>query len=207
MKKLVVLAAAIGLFLSAPSIVSAADAGSTPEQAGLKATLDTCATCHGAHGQSVSPTFPNLAGQSAGYIETQLKAFKDQSRGDPDAQAYMWGMASQLSDERISALAAFYAAQPAAPGHAGNAKLVAQGKKLFDEGLPAQGVPPCASCHGPNGEGQAVFPRLAGQHAPYLFKQLLVIQSVLRTAPVMHGVIKDLTKDQMQAVVAYLESI
>lgn len=38
-------------------------------------------------------------------------------------------------------------------------------------------------------------------------RQLLVIQSVLRTAPVMHGVIKDLTKDQMQAVVAYLESM
>jgi len=65
----------------------------------------------------------------------------------------------------------------------------------------------CASCHGAHGEGMATFPRLAGQHAPYLLKQLLVIQSVLRTAPVMHGVIKDLTKDQMQAVVAYLESI
>ncbi len=52
-----------------------------------------------------------------------------------------------------------------------------------------------------------MFPRLAGQHAPYLLKQLLVIQSALRTAPVMHGVIKDLSKEQMQAVVAYLESI
>jgi cytochrome c553 len=40
-----------------------------------------------------------------------------------------------------------------------------------------------------------------------LYKQLLVIQSVLRTAPVMHGVIKDLNHDQMQSVVAYLESI
>jgi cytochrome c553 len=40
-----------------------------------------------------------------------------------------------------------------------------------------------------------------------LLKQLLVIQGVLRTAPVMHGVVKDLTKDQMQAVVAYLESL
>jgi cytochrome c553 len=38
-------------------------------------------------------------------------------------------------------------------------------------------------------------------------KQLLAIQNVLRTAPVMHGVIKDLNRDQMQAVVAYLESI
>jgi cytochrome c553 len=58
-----------------------------------------------------------------------------------------------------------------------------------------------------HGEGRVFFPRLAGQHAPYLLKQLLVIQSVLRTAPVMHGVIKDMTKDQMQAVVACLESI
>jgi hypothetical protein len=36
---------------------------------------------------------------------------------------------------------------------------------------------------------------------------LLVIQNVLRNAPVMHGVVKDLSKDQMLAVVVYLESI
>jgi cytochrome c553 len=207
MKTHFALTAAFALCLAGTSAVRAADTASTAEQTALKATIDTCATCHGAHGQSVSPTFPNLAAQSATYIETQLKAFKDQSRGDPDAQAYMWGMASQLSDERISALAAYFSSQPAAAGHAGNPKLIAQGKKLFEEGVPARGIPPCASCHGANAEGQAVFPRLAGQHAPYLFKQLLVIQSVLRTAPVMHGVIKDLTKDQMQAVVTYLESI
>jgi hypothetical protein len=32
-------------------------------------------------------------------------------------------------------------------------------------------------------------------------------RSVLRAGPVMHGVVKDLSKDQMQSVVAYLESI
>ena len=53
----------------------------------------------------------------------------------------------------------------------------------------------------------ATFPRLAGQHAPYLLKQLLVIQNALRNAPVMHGVVKELTNDQIQAVVLYLESI
>ena len=84
---------------------------------------------------------------------------------------------------------------------------MAQGKQLFEQGVPARQIPPCASCHGPHAEGLASFPRLAGQHAPYLLKQLIVIQSVLRTAPVMHGVIKDLTRDQMQAVVVYLESI
>jgi cytochrome c553 len=84
---------------------------------------------------------------------------------------------------------------------------MAQGKHIFEEGVPARQIPPCASCHGARAEGNGPFPRLAGQHAPYLLKQLLVIQNVLRTAPVMHGVIKDLSRDQMQSVVAYLESI
>lgn len=177
------------------------------QKAQLRKTLDSCATCHGAAGRSVAPTFPNLAAQTPQYLEAQLHAFKDQSRGDPDAQAYMWGMASQLSDPMIAALAGFYAAQPAPEGRPGNAALIAKGKQLFEEGVPALQVPACASCHGKNGQGQAVFPRLAGQHGPYLLKQLLVIQSVLRTAPVMHGVVKNLSKEQLQAVVAYLESI
>ncbi len=108
---------------------------------------------------------------------------------------------------RSALLAAYFAAQPAAPGRRGNPALIAQGKQVFEEGVPARQIPPCASCHGAHAEGMAIFPRLAGQHAPYLLKQLLVIQSALRTAPVMHGVVKDLNKEQMQAVVAYLESI
>jgi cytochrome c553 len=184
-----------------------ADMASEAQKAAFRKTVETCGTCHGVDGRSISPTFPNLAAQQAPYVELQLKAFKDQSRADPDAQAYMWGMASQLNDATIGALAAYFAAQPAAPGRGGNSALIGQGKHLFEEGVPARQIPPCASCHGAHAEGLATFPRLAGQHAPYLFKQLLVIQSVLRTAPVMHGIVKDLTKDQMQAVVAYLESI
>ncbi len=180
-------------------------AGANP--AAVKKTIQICAVCHGAHGQSISPTFPNLAAQRAPYIEEQLKSFKDQTRGDPDAQAYMWGMASQLSDGMITQLADYFAAQPPPPGHAGPRALVAEGKKLFTQGLPARGIPPCASCHGADAAGRAAFPRLAGQHAPYLLKQLISIQNVLRLAPVMHGVIKDMTREQMQAVVVYLESI
>jgi cytochrome c553 len=177
------------------------------QKAALHKTIETCGTCHGINGRSVAPTFPNLAAQTAPYIELQLHAFKDQSRADPDAQAYMWGMASQLNDATISGLASYFAAQPAAAGTPGNPALIAQGKKVYEEGVPARQIPPCATCHGPRAQGMATFPRLAGQHAPYLLKQLLVIQSVLRMAPVMHGVVKDLTRDQMQSVVAYLESL
>jgi cytochrome c553 len=204
-------AATLSAALLAVGIAQAADvdaAGMTDAQkVALQKTIETCSTCHGLNGRSVAPTFPNLAAQTAPYIELQLHAFKDQTRADPDAQAYMWGMASQLDDASISALAAYFSKQSAAAGKSGNATLIAQGKQIFMEGVPGRQIPACASCHGAQAQGNGPFPRLAGQHAPYLLKQLLVIQSVLRTAPVMHGVIKDLTRDQMQAVVAYLESI
>ena len=193
------------------SIAHAADVSTTgmtdAQKTELQKTIETCGACHGLNGRSVSPTFPILAAQSAPYIELQLHAFKDQTRADPEAQAYMWGMASQLNDASISGLAAYFSKQLAAEGKSGNATLIAQGKQIFVEGVPGRQIPACASCHGAQAQGNGPFPRLAGQHAPYLLKQLLVIQSVLRTAPVMHGVIKDLTRDQMQAVVAYLESI
>jgi cytochrome c553 len=187
--------------------VHAADVAAEGQSLALKSAVQTCGTCHGVNGRSVSPTFPNLAAQSAPYIEAQLKAFKEQTRSDPDAQAYMWGMASQLNDGLISELAAYFSTQPAPPGRPGDDALIARGKRVFEEGVPAKQIPPCASCHGDHAQGLAAFPRLAGQHAPYLLKQLLVIQNALRTAPVMHGIVKQLDRDQMQAVVAYLESI
>ena len=72
-----------------------------------------CSACHGPRGISVAPMFPNLAAQQAVYLETQLKAFRDRSRADPHAQAFMWGMAAQLTDSAITEIAAYYAAQEA----------------------------------------------------------------------------------------------
>lgn len=202
-----IVSAALSTAVAARGADVSTDMAADAQRAALQKTVQTCGACHGVHGRSVSPTFPNLAAQTAPYIELQLHAFKDQTRADPDAQAYMWGMASPLSDATITGLAAYFSQQPAAAGSGGNASPIAQGKQIFLEGVPARRIPACASCHGAHAEGNGPFPRLAGQHAPYLLKQLLVIQSVLRTAPVMHGVIKDLNRDQMQAVVAYLESI
>ena len=201
------LAAALCLGAVAQAARAAENIASAANKAELQKTINNCAVCHGLHGRSVSPTFPNLAAQQPVYIENQLNAFHNETRGDPDAQAYMWGMASQLDPEMITELAHYFASQPAPPPTSGNPKLIAQGRKIFTQGIPADGIPPCASCHGPTAEGRDMFPRLAGQHAPYLLKQLLVIQSALRSAPVMHGIVKDLKPDQMQAVTAYLASL
>jgi cytochrome c553 len=167
----------------------------------------TCAYCHGVTGNSISPMFPNLSAQTVPYLQAQLRAFRDQSRADPDAQSYMWGMASQLSDATIDAISNYYAAQAASRPKAGIDKLVGRGKEIFEEGITSQGVPACATCHGPEARGNDIFPRLAGQHADYLVKQALVIQRDLRASPVMHGVIRNLSQDQMRAVASYLESL
>lgn len=189
------------------SAAFAADVAPTAQQAAEKSASRTCAACHGIGGRSASSPFPNLAAQTAPYLEAQLKAFRDHTRADPDAQAYMWDVASQLNDTMISALAAYYAAQPPARGQPGKAELMAKGKIIFAKGMPEQGIAPCSVCHGAGAEGKTIFPRLASQHAPYLLKQILLIQNALRVAPVMHGIIKDLTRDQMLAVTTYVQSI
>jgi len=187
--------------------VAADPAASKTQQTAETLASTKCATCHGVGGRSTLSPFPNLAAQTAPYLEAQLKAFRDQRRADPDAQAYMWGLASPLSDATISGLASYYAAQRPARGQTGNAKLLATGKQIFEKGMPAEGIPPCNVCHGPRGEGNGMFPRLAGQHAPYLVKQILLIQNALRVAPVMHGLIKDMNRDEMLAVTTYLASL
>jgi len=166
-----------------------------------------CSTCHGARGISVAPMFPNLAAQQAPYLVAQLKAFRDRSRADPHAQAFMWGMAAQLTDSAIADIAAYFAAQPAAKGAPADPTEAAAGKKIFEGGIEAKQVQACQSCHMKNAEGNAVFPRLAGQHREYLEKQLEVFATGLRANPIMHETAKNLSALQISQVAAYLSSL
>ncbi len=166
-----------------------------------------CSACHGPEGHSVSPVFPRLAGQQAAYITLQLDAFRSHARGDSLAQAYMWGMASQLSDDMIKALSEYYASQKPSPGTAGDPALMSAGQKIYTQGIPAQKVPACASCHGQNAEGAGAFPRLAGQHVEYLVAQLDGFQSGTRAnAPIMQGVVRSMTPEQIKAAATYAAS-
>ena len=176
------------------------------ETAAIDLIRRECSSCHGLRGISVSPTFPNLAGQQAPYLEAQLKAFRDRSRADPHAQAFMWGMAAQLTDETIAAMANYFASQPAAPGERAGGAEIAAGKKIYEEGIPGQNVPPCQSCHGNKAQGNGPFPRLAGQHRGYLERQLGAFAANLRANPVMHENSKNLTALQISQVAAFLSS-
>lgn len=195
----------IGLFVLGGSVLMASPLQA--QQRGAAMATQICAACHGPKGHSPSSAFPNLAGQQKEYLISQLKAFRDHSRADPMAQAYMWGMAAQLSDEAIADLAAYFAAQKPVRGKQPDAKLAQQGRDIFEHGIPNEHVPPCMSCHGPHGEGNAIIPRIADQHPEYLLKQLALFKTQVRAganAPQMHAVTGEMTFDQMMAVAAFV---
>jgi cytochrome c553 len=64
-----------------------------------------CAVCHGPLGISTAPDAPNLAGQPALYLAAQLRAYRSGER----KHETMTLMAKGLSNDDISALAAWYA--------------------------------------------------------------------------------------------------
>ena len=166
-----------------------------------------CSSCHGPQGVSISPIFPRLAGQNASYLEAQLKAFHNQSRTDPDAQAYMWGMAAQLDNSTIDSLAKYYASLPPAPGTPMPMEEVSGGEQIFHDGVAAANVPACAVCHGVHAQGVGSFPRLAGQQSEYIIRQLMAFKSGDRSNPVMQEVAQGLNTHEMRELAAYLHSL
>src|SRR5450759_534835 len=101
-------------------------------EAGRAKVDDVCAACHGPAGVSVSESIPNLAAQRAGYIEAQLKALKDGSRKAPIMNA----IATQLSPEEMSNVAAYFASLPGAGASAKSDFLpnIAKSSVAFPEG-------------------------------------------------------------------------
>ena len=178
----------------------------------VKSTV--CAACHGPQGVAIAPNFPNLAGQSATYLYVQLKTFKGGHRSDP----VMSGQAAALGDADMRNLAAYYASLPAKP--AGHADAASRGGRLFLDGDPTRGIPPCQACHGPTGHGPraypgdapqppwATFPRLHGLSAIYVTKALGDFRSGARSgtsnALVMHGVAQTLDDADIQSLSTYI---
>ncbi len=175
---------------------------------GEERAINLCSTCHGPRGISTSPEFPILAAQRPGYLIAQIENFQHKTREEKAAHDFMYGIASNLLDPKlVESIAAYYSKQPPALGRPGDPLQIAMGKKLYETGLPDRGIPPCGSCHGNDAQGVGDFPRLAGQHAKYVMRQIEYIQSLVRKAPVMHGIVKDLTPPEIEAIAAYVQSM
>jgi cytochrome c oxidase subunit 2 len=135
-----------------------------------QALFATCAACHGAHAEgNIALNAPKLTGQSAWYLERELKLFKQGARGTHEKDVYgkmMAPMAATLADDAaIQNVVAYIASlpdTPAAPTIQGNVRV---GMERFET---------CSTCHGAGGRGIAATnaPRLAGMSDWYMARQL-----------------------------------
>jgi len=178
----------------------------------VQAKLSYCKDCHGASAQGFRGYFPipRLAGQQIEYLENQLHAFIEHRR----TNNIMFNVAHTLSPSMIGALAEnFHNLNPPPIGGAPR-QLVAEGKKIFEDGIPDANIAACAACHGPDATGTGEIPRLAGQLYPYVIKELTNWgkergQNPAKpdTSAIMSPVAHSLNKPQIEAVAAYVSSL
>jgi cytochrome c553 len=209
MKKMTVpLAVALVLTAAGCGTIERSRSLANPAVSGQTLAQQVCSICHGVDGQATSPQFPRLAGQQKDYIVTELKNFRGKGRSDPPGPEYMWGLARSLTDKQIDELAEYFSSQSPMKGTPIAVSSMDAGKKIFTEGIPAKGVPPCIACHGDEAQGRDAFPRLAGQHTEYLLRELHIFKETnFRPDTPMSQVTHDLSPQEMQEVVSYLSTL
>jgi cytochrome c553 len=170
-----------------------------------------CAACHGARGEGMpAAAIPRLAGQSADYLEKQLRNYADGSRKSPVMQNFAKGL-SESDRMKLSVYYASLTAPALAQSHPGNAQQLSRGHQLAIQGAEAERVQACISCHGPDGSGVPhAAPYLAGQSAEYLANALKAWQQGTRSndsGQLMASVAGQLSAADITALSIYFSSL
>ena len=171
-------------------------------------TVQSCASCHNADGNSTIAANPKLAQQHPEYILKQLQDFKSGKRKN----SIMSPMAANLSDQDMRDIAWFVASKKIKTGFSKDKDTVALGEKIYRGGIGERSIPACAGCHSPNGAGlPAQYPRLGGQNAEYTVAQLKAFRGdgtpVRTNSAPMTGVAAKLNDREIAAVADYIASL
>lgn len=203
----------IGLLAASSAVFAAGDASRGEALSGA------CAVCHGDDGNSLSPAFPKIAGLGEKYL---LKQLQDIKSGDRNVME-MAGQLDASSDQDLADIAAFYASQTTQLSGSTEFKVklnsgvevssLELGAKLYRAGKLDVNTPSCSGCHSPTGMGNAPagYPRISGQHADYLEKQLLAFRESERSndgeARTMRSVTQYLSNAEIKALANYIAGL
>ena len=176
-----------------------------------KQKIAMCIGCHGIPGYQASfpevHKVPMISGQSAKYISAALVAYQKGERKHPT----MRGIAESLSEKDIADVSAYYeqhgktgAELPAKPSREPSVQVA----ELLKKGA-------CVSCHGDNFAKpiDPSYPKIAGQHADYLYVALKSYKADARNANVgrnnaiMGGIAKQFSNAELKALANYLASV
>ena len=176
----------------------------TPNIENGKKIYPLCASCHLDNGWGKKDgSFPVIAGQHRKVLIKQLADIRAKNRHNPTmypfADPATIGGTQSIAD--VTAYISGLTNNPA-PG-TGSGKHVAQGKTIYRQR--------CLQCHGIDAEGNndAFFPGIKGQHHAYLLRQLKWIRDGYRknSNPAMVMEVKALNDSQLDAVADYLSRI
>jgi cytochrome c553 len=198
---------------AAASSAPAAPQAAAPAPAGAKsidAKVAMCIGCHGIIGYQASfpevHKVPKISGQSAKYIATALNAYKTGDRKHPT----MRGIAETLTEQDINDIAAYYEQHGKeggkSPADKPNVEPNAQVGALLQKGN-------CVACHGANFSKPVdpSYPKIAGQHADYMFVALKAYKSqnasVGRSNGVMGAIAKQFSNAELKALAGYVSSL
>ena len=191
----------------------ASQAGAQQRPAGgaksIEARIAMCVGCHNIKGYQASfpevHKVPMIAGQSAKYIAAALNAYRNGDRKHPT----MRGIAGSLSDQDITDISNYYSTL------GGPTQLPEQQAKQPDAQVDALlKKAACVSCHGSNFSKpiDPTYPKIAGQHADYLFVALKAYKAenngaVGRNNGVMGAIAKQFSNAELKALAQYVSSL
>jgi cytochrome c553 len=147
----------------------------TPNIENGKKAYELCATCHLENGWGKPDgSFPVIAGQHRKVLIKQLADIRARNRENPTMYPFTdpetIGGVQAIADvtEYISTLA------PNPQPGVGDGKDLDKAEQVYKDN--------CMMCHGKEGQGNgdAFFPRLQGQHQAYLVRQMLWIRDGFR---------------------------
>ncbi|HEY7774153.1 MAG TPA: c-type cytochrome [Marinagarivorans sp.] len=210
------IAVALGVTLSSTLAPIASASGDAKKG---EAHTAVCTACHGQDGNSPMATFPKVAGLGEKYLLKQLQDIKSGAR--PIVE--MTGLLDNLSDQDLADIAAYYNSKTTQLSGAKELQVLtndgvevdalALGAKMFRGGNQEAGIPACIGCHSPRGlgNGPAGYPRLSGQHADYVVKQLKAFRAGERTndgdTKIMRSIAERMSDAEITAVANFVSGL
>ena len=170
-----------------------------------------CGKCHGADGADITPIeeedTPFLAGQVAHANYKQIIDYQDKKRDDK----IMRKKVKKLSKQDVADVSAFYATQALPMSSVDSAKVTPEAIRMATRGAGARFLPPCAGCHGLDGEGSIVdVPALAGQSTSYFITTMMAYKEQDRENDIysrMRFIAGELTEKEIIELADYYASI
>ena len=168
---------------------------------GKRVAEASCASCHGLNGvgRAKDKDMPNIAGQRAGYVYSELRVYQVGGRGNTP----MNNAVKFLSDDALIKVSAYYAnLDPASPAASAGAK--AGPAKLDPLSAGKAAASGCAGCHGETGiTSTPGMPNLSGLDPKYVVVAVKAYKNGQRKDDMMKTLVSAVSDAELDNIALY----